>query len=407
MQLGWIDFSKEDREKVHDVMNLLQEQGAVDELGIGLVRDAFANYFFPGTSTVQTRAKYFLIVPYVLKEAVDGKYGNNISAVLKRIDDAERECGKRLYVKHNGAANIGIIGARVLPRGWVSRKPSNIYWNGIRTYGIFSQGDMSILELVKLSIAMRKQETAVKLGNRKDDAEEGEKDDKNAGREHRGYYFTLPEGFSENWRDSLSIELTTEEAFFLRERIRRSVPETLLSHLLKNNVDVSKYDSFEALYEDIRKEVPENIAHMMALACDFNRIVYATRVRYNMILSEGENQKAKEEWDWVCDNISRITDIDLDDILQSLSIVNFKLRRFLTNVLATLNNRDFIALDEIIIKREIELKTRSRAKLLHKEDYDPNGWVGGGWLDYRFSDAKQIITDIYQGEGAVHVSNKQ
>ena len=64
MQLGWVDFSKADREKVLDVMNLLQEQGAVDEIGIGLVRDAFANYFFPGTSTVQTRAKYFFIVPY-------------------------------------------------------------------------------------------------------------------------------------------------------------------------------------------------------------------------------------------------------------------------------------------------------------------------------------------------------
>ena len=60
MQLGWVDFSREDREKVLDVMNLLQEQGAVDEIGIGLVRDAFANLFFPGTSTVQTVAKYFL-----------------------------------------------------------------------------------------------------------------------------------------------------------------------------------------------------------------------------------------------------------------------------------------------------------------------------------------------------------
>ena len=34
MQLGWIDFSKEDRDKAHDVMNLFQEQGAVDELVI-------------------------------------------------------------------------------------------------------------------------------------------------------------------------------------------------------------------------------------------------------------------------------------------------------------------------------------------------------------------------------------
>ena len=52
MQLGWIDFSKEDRQKALDVMNLLSEQGAVDELGIGIVRDAFANYFFSGTSTI-------------------------------------------------------------------------------------------------------------------------------------------------------------------------------------------------------------------------------------------------------------------------------------------------------------------------------------------------------------------
>ena len=51
MQLGWIDFSKEDRQKALDVINLLSEQGAVDELGIGIIRDAFANYFFPGTST--------------------------------------------------------------------------------------------------------------------------------------------------------------------------------------------------------------------------------------------------------------------------------------------------------------------------------------------------------------------
>lgn len=48
MQLGWIDFSKEDRQKAFDVINLLSEQGAVDELGIGVIRDAFANYFFPG-----------------------------------------------------------------------------------------------------------------------------------------------------------------------------------------------------------------------------------------------------------------------------------------------------------------------------------------------------------------------
>lgn len=100
MQLGWVDFSKEDREKVLDVMSLLQEQGAVDELGIELVRDGFANYFFPGTSTVQTRAKYFLIIPYVLQEAVSGKYGNRVPDILRRIDENEKDCGVRLYRRY-------------------------------------------------------------------------------------------------------------------------------------------------------------------------------------------------------------------------------------------------------------------------------------------------------------------
>lgn len=76
MQLGWIDFSKEDRQKAFDVINLLSEQGAVDELGIGVIRDAFANYFFPGTSTIQTRAKYFLIVPYMLRYNKQLTYSN-------------------------------------------------------------------------------------------------------------------------------------------------------------------------------------------------------------------------------------------------------------------------------------------------------------------------------------------
>ena len=50
MNIGWIDFSDNDRKKTMDVLRLFQEQGAVDELGIGIIRDGFANYFFPGTS---------------------------------------------------------------------------------------------------------------------------------------------------------------------------------------------------------------------------------------------------------------------------------------------------------------------------------------------------------------------
>ena len=92
MQLGWIDFSKNERNKVLSVIHQLEEPAAVDELGLGAIRDGFADYFFPGTSTVQTRAKYFIIVPYILKEAGSGEYGSDLNAILKIIENEKRDC---------------------------------------------------------------------------------------------------------------------------------------------------------------------------------------------------------------------------------------------------------------------------------------------------------------------------
>jgi len=37
MQLGWIDFLKEDRQKELDVINILSEKGTFDELRIGSI----------------------------------------------------------------------------------------------------------------------------------------------------------------------------------------------------------------------------------------------------------------------------------------------------------------------------------------------------------------------------------
>ena len=71
----------------------------------------------------------------MLREAVDGRYGKDANRVLRAIDSAEKDCGIRLLEADPKAE--GVIGTRVLPNGWVARKPSDIYWNGIRTFGIF------------------------------------------------------------------------------------------------------------------------------------------------------------------------------------------------------------------------------------------------------------------------------
>lgn len=190
MQLGWIDFSKEDRQKAFDVINLLSEQGAVDELGIGVIRDAFANYFFPGTSTIQTRAKY----------------------------------------------------------------------------------------------------------------------------------------------------------------------------------------------------------------CDFNNLVYMARVRYNVMLSEDENTYANDEWSRLLPDIRHNATVDLDAVFGELQLINPRAKSFLSGIQTAFMASDIDMADELIRKRERSLKGAARAKLSRTKEFDHSKWVGGGMLDYRFSNARRIVNDIYAGE---------
>jgi Family of unknown function (DUF6361) len=60
----WLDYSERERRKMLDAVDAFREHDTRDELGIGSVRDAFADMLFPGTSTIMTRVRYFLLVPW-------------------------------------------------------------------------------------------------------------------------------------------------------------------------------------------------------------------------------------------------------------------------------------------------------------------------------------------------------
>src|SRR4051812_43774902 len=64
----WLDYSERDRRRMLDVVSLFQDRETRDELGIGAIRDAFADLFFPGTSTIQTRARYVLFVAWIYRQ---------------------------------------------------------------------------------------------------------------------------------------------------------------------------------------------------------------------------------------------------------------------------------------------------------------------------------------------------
>lgn len=116
--IGWIDFSSTDRERVNGVLALLSEAGTLDELGIGQLRDAFSDTLFPGFSTVQTRAKYFVTVPQIFADywalTPKERRKRSLESYLKESED---HLAERLVSNHEDAQRVqgepfpvGIIG---------------------------------------------------------------------------------------------------------------------------------------------------------------------------------------------------------------------------------------------------------------------------------------------------------
>ena len=127
--LTWLDFSDVERKRALQVVELLGRKDTRDELGLGAVRDAFANALFPGMSTVQRRAAYFLIVPWTFRmiERRRPRSGAAIEHVRwheLRMIDALLSSGDR----------DGVIGGRV-GQG-LRQLPSMIYWSGLGRWGI-------------------------------------------------------------------------------------------------------------------------------------------------------------------------------------------------------------------------------------------------------------------------------
>lgn len=81
--LKWLDFSSAERERTFSILASLEEKGTVDDLGIGAVRDAIADHHFPGISTIQTRAKYFLFLAYIQSLEQSQVADERIEASLK------------------------------------------------------------------------------------------------------------------------------------------------------------------------------------------------------------------------------------------------------------------------------------------------------------------------------------
>jgi len=129
----WMDHAPGDTERVREALRAFDDQGTLDPLGFGVVRDAFSNILFPGITTNQTRAKYFLLVPWAHRQARREKHPPR--RALERARELEIQTIHAL-VQGSRSSETGIIGRRV--GAAIGSLPSEAYWSGLHAWGIRS-----------------------------------------------------------------------------------------------------------------------------------------------------------------------------------------------------------------------------------------------------------------------------
>ena len=208
--IAWIDFFDQDRRRMMEVIALFKQRDTRDELGLGSIRDAFAELFFPGTTTLQTRARYLLFVPwlyrnYEKRRVPSGKIAGRLRKDEISLIDALKSAGEE-----------GVIGQ--LSGASLQRFPSSIYWNELRRWGILRYMGSQSQYHRYLDCFYRQQ------SGRFYDVEPVE------GWDDSNWDLRLPSP-PDDFPDQADLRLTREEASYLCERLLLSCPASLLATL--------------------------------------------------------------------------------------------------------------------------------------------------------------------------------
>ncbi len=401
--LGWVDFSSTDREQVSKILAMLREPGTLDELGIGQIRDAFADLLFPGFSTIQTRAKYLITVPRILRDyqhlTKSEKRRRRLEAYLK---EQENEVARRLVERH-GSEEEGIIGSTRIGDGGVARRPSSVYWNAYRQFGIIKT-EASPSEFCR----EYEKENLVKY-----DVTEHEDGVDDEG--HPAVQVKIP-SYDPIWMDDLSMQLSYEEADFLYQyimqsyRISESIPTQLMKHDLMDKALEEEYSSLEALTALLtsEKSISGICRETLKLANEFSLAMEGPHIRYNIILArkngfEGSVAKYTEafvKWKEEVSGKNLFYEHAEDAWLSTAKREH--IRPFKARTTSFIKHWSELmrqgaseeALDAIVEKQAIDNK-RERS-LLRKKVLN-EGWVGIRRLDYRWFYVRKILKDIQQG----------
>ena len=458
MAFGWIDFSEEDKRKALNAINSMNEPGSIDELGYGRIRDFFADQFFPGTSTIQTHAKYFIILRNILDDFSYTHIDSNedLDSLIKRFLAKEYLCA--LYLnKKNINKDDGIIGSTELDttitslpyidrtifnnyqngkyRKWIVRTPYMIYWNGLRQLGFLEKNAGSLRDALKNSKKNKKilDETPRRKSN--NESEPGDSDDRDSIKSLIRPIVGFLKCKSCNncndkkcsnclkWIPEIELTLTENDSKELKEKITMHLKDTLFEYLVNcgykktksylTNNNANEHNKYPHTFEMFSNKIlnlpdlPVKYKTLLPAAVNFNKIITLTRIRYNMVMSlnkTGEvNLEYQAEWQYYLD-YSQLLNTDDDYVDQIFSIIqnkrpnddgDRKTKEFLKQFLHLLKNKaPDKEINDSIISRESEVKKDKRKAKLLTPLKYSDTWIGGRELDYRFGITNRLITEI-------------
>lgn len=248
--LSWIDFDQADRDRTRRIMDLFGQEDSRDELGLGSVRDALADLMFPGTSTIQTRLRYMLFVPWIYQIA--GKQSGTAAVRQALARGLEFRLIEALI---NGGETQNVIGREARER--LKRLPSDVYWAGLYTLGIRRfQGSRNAC--FEASPGEARSLWAAGMP-------------------------AAPEGFLETLESTVKFALTPYEAGFIRDRLTHKAPKSLLTLLAREE---TAPDCGMIWQHPGRSGWPADVTAIVDHAHLFSDLMHGASLLYNLMLCE-------------------------------------------------------------------------------------------------------------------------
>ena len=268
--LAWIDFDEAERQRAQRIMALFQERETRDELGLGAIRDSIADHLFPGTSTIQTRLRYMLFIPWLYRELEKGEGPET------QLRAAARDNEIRLAdaLKAGGESN-GIIGRDAGPR--LQRLPSSVYWAGLGAWGIrLFPGSIE-----SLFVALR--------SRRRWRGTPGDEDALAGAQESSVWIPSLP-GPPGDLLERAVFRLTLDEAQFLIDRLVATQSTALLTMLAREGIDA---DCDYVWTHPHLSAFPAAARRLVQHGEVFSHVMHGAALLYNLALSE---LRGNEDW---------------------------------------------------------------------------------------------------------------